>query len=68
MRNLIIGFVLGIVVATVGFSGVARMLDNGIDRVKTQSQELAKWFWQTRIHFVVDTQIKINYNMYMLSD
>ena len=40
--KLIIGFVLGLVVATVGFSGVARMVDNGIDRVKTQSQELAK--------------------------
>jgi hypothetical protein len=42
MRNLIIGFVLGIVVATVGFSGVARMLDNGIGAVKTHSKELAQ--------------------------
>ena len=42
MRNLLIGFVLGIVVATVGFSGVARILDNGITTVKHQSQELAK--------------------------
>jgi hypothetical protein len=42
MRNLIIGFVLGIVVATVGFSGVARMLDNGIGAVKTHSRELAQ--------------------------
>ena len=40
--KLIIGFVLGLVVASVGFSGVARMVDNGIDRVKAQSQELAK--------------------------
>ena len=40
--KLIIGFILGLIVATVGFSGVARMVDNGIDRVKTQSQELAK--------------------------
>jgi hypothetical protein len=40
--KLIIGFILGLIVATVGFSGMARMLDNGIDRVKTQSQELAK--------------------------
>jgi hypothetical protein len=40
--KLIIGFVLGLVVATVGFSGVARMLDNSIAHVKTQSQELAK--------------------------
>jgi capsular polysaccharide biosynthesis protein len=42
MRNLVIGFVLGIVVATVGFSGVARMLDNGIGAVKTHSRELAQ--------------------------
>jgi len=42
MRNLITGFVLGIVVATVGFSGVARMLDNGIGAVKTHSRELAQ--------------------------
>lgn len=42
MRNLIIGFVLGLVVATVGFSGVARILDNGVSAVKDQSKELAK--------------------------
>lgn len=42
MRNLVIGFVLGVVVATVGFTGVARMLDKTVDVVKTQSQELAK--------------------------
>jgi capsular polysaccharide biosynthesis protein len=42
MRNIIVGFVLGIVVATVGFSGVARMLDNGIGAVKTHSRELAQ--------------------------
>jgi uncharacterized membrane protein YtjA (UPF0391 family) len=42
MRNLLIGFVLGLVVATVGFGGVAKILDNGIDRVKTQSKELAQ--------------------------
>ena len=36
------GFILGLIVATVGFSGVARMLDNSIEHVKTQSQELAK--------------------------
>lgn len=42
MRNLVIGFVLGLVVATVGFSGVARLLDKGVETIKTQSQELAK--------------------------
>jgi hypothetical protein len=40
--KLIVGFVLGLVVATVGFSGIARILDNSIEHVKTQSQELAK--------------------------
>ena len=42
MRHLIVGFVLGLVVATVGFSGVARLLDKGVETIKTQSQELAK--------------------------
>ena len=41
MRNLVIGFVLGIVVATVGFGGVARILDNGVGAVKVHSKELA---------------------------
>lgn len=34
MINLIIGFVLGFFVATVGFTGVAKALDNGIETVK----------------------------------
>jgi hypothetical protein len=42
MKGIIIGFILGLVVATVGFGGVAKILDKGIDTVKTQSQELAK--------------------------
>jgi len=42
MRNIVIGFVLGLIVATVGFSGVARLLDKGVETIKTQSQELAK--------------------------
>lgn len=42
MRNLLIGFVLGIVVATVGFSGVARIMDNGITAVKSTSKDLAQ--------------------------
>ena len=42
MRNLIIGFVLGIVVATVGFGGIARMLDNGVGAVQKHSKELAQ--------------------------
>lgn len=42
MRNLVIGFVLGLIVATVGFGGVARLLDRGVETIKTQSQELAR--------------------------
>jgi hypothetical protein len=42
MKNMIVGFVLGLVVATVGFSGVARLLDRGVDTIKQQSQELSK--------------------------
>jgi hypothetical protein len=42
MRNLVIGFVLGLVVATVGFSGVARMLDRGVQKIQDQSKELAQ--------------------------
>ena len=42
MTKILIGFVLGIVVATVGFGGIARMLDRGVETVKTQSQDLAK--------------------------
>ena len=42
MTNLLVGFVLGIVVSTVGFSGIARMLDNGVNKVKEVSQEQVK--------------------------
>ena len=42
MKNFVIGTIFGLVLATVGFSGIAKMLDNGIDTVKTHSQEMAK--------------------------
>jgi hypothetical protein len=42
MKMFLIGTVFGLVLATVGFSGLARMLDKGVDTVKTQSQEMAK--------------------------
>jgi len=42
MRMFIAGTIFGLVLATVGFSGIARMLDRGVDVVKTQSTELAK--------------------------
>jgi hypothetical protein len=42
MKGLIVAFILGIVVDQVGFSGVARIFDKGVDTIRTQSQELAK--------------------------
>jgi hypothetical protein len=42
MKMFIAGTIFGLVLATVGFSGIARMLDKGVDTVKTHSQELAK--------------------------
>ena len=39
MKNFLLGIIFGIVVATVGFSGIAKLLDNGIDKVKTITQE-----------------------------
>ena len=42
MRSFILGTVFGLILATVGFSGIAKMLDRGVETVKTQSQELAK--------------------------
>ena len=42
MRNFLIGTVFGIVVATVGFGGIAKMLDNGIEKTKAIAVEGAK--------------------------
>ena len=40
--NFVYGFIFGLIVSTVGFSGVARMMDHGIDTVKSQAQTLAQ--------------------------
>ena len=42
MKNILLGFVIGLVVATVGFGGIARILDRGIETIKHQSKELAQ--------------------------
>jgi hypothetical protein len=42
MKMFILGTIFGLVLATVGFSGIAKILDHGVDKVKTQSTELAK--------------------------
>jgi len=40
--QFIIGVLVGIAIASVGFSGVANILDRGVEAVKTQAQELNK--------------------------
>lgn len=42
MKAFLAGTVFGLVLATVGFSGMARMLDKGVDQVKSTSVEMAK--------------------------
>ena len=42
MKTFIMGTIFGIVVATVGFSGIARMLDNGVAKTKQIAVEGAK--------------------------
>ncbi len=38
----LIAFVLGIVVATIGFSGVAKVADTGVQKVQEITREAAK--------------------------
>ena len=42
MSKFIVGTIFGIVLSTVGFNGITRMLDKGVDTVKTQTQEIAR--------------------------
>lgn len=42
MKAFIVGTVFGLVLATVGFSGIAKMLDRGVDTVKEKSVEMTK--------------------------
>ena len=42
MTKFIVGFVAGIVVASGGFSGIARIADKGVQTIQTQSKELAQ--------------------------
>jgi hypothetical protein len=42
MKNFLIGTVFGIVLSQVGFGGIAKMLDNGVNKVKEVSQEQVK--------------------------
>jgi hypothetical protein len=42
MRSFILGTIFGLILATVGFSGIARMLDKGVDTVKEKSVEMSR--------------------------
>ena len=38
--QFIIGTIFGIVISTIGFSGVARVLDKSVDTIKQTSQQI----------------------------
>ncbi len=42
MKAFIAGTVFGLILATVGFSGIARIMDRGVDTVKEKSVEMAR--------------------------
>jgi hypothetical protein len=42
MTKFLIGFVAGLIVATVGFSGVARIMDSGVQTIQQTTKELAQ--------------------------
>lgn len=42
MIKLIIGFVLGVVVATVGVSGIVQVMDNGVQTIQKTSKDLVQ--------------------------
>ena len=42
MKMFVIGTVFGIVISTVGFTGIARIVDNGIEKTKAIAVEGAK--------------------------
>lgn len=42
MKAFVAGTVFGILICTVGVSGIARILDNGVNKVQEVSKEAAK--------------------------
>jgi hypothetical protein len=42
MINLVVGFVLGVAVCTVGFSGLARMADRGVEQIQETVKGVAQ--------------------------
>jgi len=42
MKGFILGTIFGIVICTVGFNGIAKILDSGVTRVQEISKEAVK--------------------------
>jgi hypothetical protein len=42
MKNFMFGTLFGLVLASVGFAGIARIMDRAVDATKTQAQDLAR--------------------------
>lgn len=42
MKQFIFGTIFGIIIGAVGLTGIVRLLDSGIETVKTHAQEYAK--------------------------
>ena len=42
MKNFVLGTVFGLIVSTIGFAGVARVLDKAVDVTKQQAEKAAK--------------------------
>ena len=42
MKGFIAGTIFGIVICTVGFSGIARLFDNGVTKVQEVAKEAAQ--------------------------
>jgi len=42
MKNFIVGTIFGIIVSTIGFAGVAKVLDKAVDVTKQQAEKAAQ--------------------------
>ena len=42
MKTFILGTIFGIMVCTVGFSGIARIFDNGVQKVQSVAKDAAR--------------------------
>ena len=42
MKGFVLGTIFGIVICTVGFTGIARILDTGVTKVQEYSRDAAK--------------------------